>query len=185
MWNGLGRIWHIARIPILLVAVVVLLLLTLRLAGLPSDAFLSLVSAIIGGLIATLSQVWFSERDRQTRLQLAALDKRLEAAQRAYARWRRLCYLLIDYEALDEIVLECQTWWDDNCLYLTAPARQAFRSAYLDAKLMKNLRANRDLKALQENWNHITEAGRIIESSVYLPALSGWKDEFPQPSLNE
>jgi len=183
MSNGLERVWNIARLPIVLTIVLTLLLVILRLSGLPSAAILSLVSAVIGGLIATGSQAWFSEQDRQTQLRLAAMDKRLEAHQQAYELWRKLCYRVIDVDALDGVILQCQEWWDGHCLYLTGKAREAFRSAYLDAKLIRNLRSARDSKGLLENWGRITEAGKTIEMGVYLPSISGEKDEFPQPTL--
>jgi hypothetical protein len=48
----------------------VLLGFGLNIFGFSSDALLSLISAIIGGLIATSSHAWASAQDRQNQLRL-------------------------------------------------------------------------------------------------------------------
>jgi hypothetical protein len=104
----------------------VLLGLGLNLFGFSSGALLSLISAIVGGLIATSSQSWTSSLDRQNQLRLAAIERRLQAHQEAYALWRKLVFSGDDYETTDPVVIECRAWWNNNCLYLTPGARQAF-----------------------------------------------------------
>jgi hypothetical protein len=75
-----------------------------------SDALLSLISAIVGGLIATTSQAWISTQDRENQLRLAAIEKRLIAHQEAYALWRKLIFASSEDEEFENVVLECQNW---------------------------------------------------------------------------
>ena len=65
----------------------------------------------------------------QTQLRLAAVERRLQAHQEAYSLWRKILAHVHSNE-IGETVMECQFWWDKNCLYLCEEARQAFRDAY-------------------------------------------------------
>ena len=62
-------------------------------------------------------------------LRMAAVEKRLEAHQHAYMLWRKLRTNLHS-DNINSIVMECQEWWQCNCLYLAPAAREAFRLAY-------------------------------------------------------
>ncbi|MET4567698.1 hypothetical protein [Rhodanobacter soli] len=56
-------------------------------------------------------------------LRTLAGPERLRASQEAFALWRAL----FDADIADFAVMdECNDWWRKNCLYLDAPARQAF-----------------------------------------------------------
>ena len=81
----------------------------LKIFGISSDALLSLISAIVGGLIATSSQTWVSAQDRENQLRLAAIEKRLIAHQEAYALWRKLIFTSIEDDDFGNVVLECQS----------------------------------------------------------------------------
>jgi small-conductance mechanosensitive channel len=83
----------------------VLLGFGLNIFGFSSDALLSLVSAIIGGLIATSSQAWISTQDRHHQLRLAAIEKRLEAHQQAFSLWRKLLANIGNQNALNETIM--------------------------------------------------------------------------------
>lgn len=60
---------------------------------------------------------------------MAALDKRLQAHQEAFQRWRKLV-AYAHGEEVGPLVMECQSWWEENCLYLEPAARIAFSDAY-------------------------------------------------------
>jgi hypothetical protein len=62
------------RLLLVLIAFV-LLGFGMKLFGISSDALLSLISAIVGGLIAISSQAWISAQDRENQLRLAAVEK--------------------------------------------------------------------------------------------------------------
>jgi hypothetical protein len=64
-------------------------------------------------------------------LRLAAADRRLEAHQNAFTLWRKVfrhCH--DDYSLLRPIIIECEQWWERNCLYLSPEASSAFDHAY-------------------------------------------------------
>jgi len=48
------------------------------------------------------------------RLKMAALDKRLEAAQQAYTLWLQLRRNVHNKDKNVEIVINCQNWWEKN-----------------------------------------------------------------------
>ncbi len=156
---------------VLILTVALLILLAFKALGLSSAAFLSLVSAIIGGLIATSSQAWVSAQDRENQLRLAAIGRRLEAHQQAYALWRKLLASLGSEKNLSDTILECQSWWENNCLYLDAKARGAFVSAYLSAGSHKVIVLSKDINLIKENYQIIINAGNVIVAGVSLPTI--------------
>src|ERR1700730_553321 len=73
-------------------------------------------------------------------LRMAAVEKRLEAHQHAYLLWRKLRSNVYSND-INSIVLECQQWWERNCLYLAPAAREAFLQAYFAAADHRSLLA--------------------------------------------
>lgn len=108
----------------------------------------------------------------ENQLRVAALDKRLEKAQEAFALWRKL-YKSTNSENWIDVVMECQTWWEQNCLYLEPAAREAFSAAYTASNLHQDLFRNRvEARLITENFAKITSAGEILVKSVSLPGLT-------------
>lgn len=104
-------------------------------------------------------------------LRLAAVDKRLEVHQQGYTHWRKLMANLQSKE-IGAIVFECQTWWENNCLYLSPSAREAFMVAYHSAMIQKSLyEARSDGNALKNNLERIAAAGKELVAGVALPSL--------------
>jgi hypothetical protein len=104
-------------------------------------------------------------------LRLAAVEKRLAAHQEAFTLWRRLIAAAHD-DSLVEVVLECQDWWNKNCLYLSADARDAFNRSYLLAKDYRTLaQSNRDQDSARRYLEIIHSAGEAIVQGVELPSL--------------
>jgi hypothetical protein len=126
------------------------------------------------------------ERFRATsQFRLAALDRRLQAAQEAFALWRKLISK-INSEDLQTIVIQCQEWFDNNSLYLSAEARQAFHEACQRALMHRQLK-RRDVVSMMDNWRKIEEAGGIIVLSVELPPIRDGEAQdvaAPTPPLN-
>jgi len=56
------------------------------------DAVSAFIGVMVGSAITGAIQYWVSEADRRHQLRVAALDKRLEAHQRAYALWRKITF---------------------------------------------------------------------------------------------
>lgn len=104
-------------------------------------------------------------------LRASAIERRLEAHQAAYSYWRRLIGAVHGKDIAD-VVMECQSWWDRNCLYLDARSREAFREAYQAAFQHKDAlsdKSNPDL--VKENWRVIMAAGPTIVEGAELPSL--------------
>lgn len=109
-------------------------------------------------------------RGRQ-QLRLAAVDKRLQVHQEAFSFWRKLV-ASIHKDSVWEVVLECQEWWDSNCLYLGPEARAAFNTAYRCASHHQELLKDRSNPQLvKDNWKDILDAGEAIVKSAELPPL--------------
>ena len=110
--------------------------------------------------------------NRRHQLKLAALDRRLETHQQAYALWREILHKVHKEGEIGEHIIKCQTWWENNCLYLEADAREAFYKAYIAANShygFVNDRSNP--KLVRENWATISDAGTVIVKSVELPPI--------------
>jgi hypothetical protein len=122
--------------------------------------------------------------DLQTKkaLRLAALDRRLATHQQAYAHWRKLVHFSNDPKKAEESykhVAKCQEWWNENCLYLDAEARQAFRLSYMAAHSRPNIMASGHGESMRENFEVVIAAGEKIVAGAALPPLNADKEEDP------
>jgi hypothetical protein len=109
-------------------------------------------------------------------LRVAAIDKRLQAHQEAFTLWRRLVGAVHEGD-ITAVVIECQTWWERNTLYLEPEVREAFNRAYFAANGHKSLldvsdRSDVNIKAVQDNWKLIMATGDVIMEAVALVALN-------------
>jgi hypothetical protein len=111
------------------------------------------------------------EQRAHTQLRLAAVDRRLQAHQEAFSLWRKLL-AHVHSDMIGETVMECQSWWDKNCLYLCEEARKSFRDAY-DAAFnhRQYLQQHIDSELVKKNFDTITKAGSLIVKGVDLPSL--------------
>lgn len=68
----------------------------------------------------------------EQQLRYAALDRRLEAHQRAFELWNKLKFSVYrkNLEEIATVADQCVEWWGANCLYLEPKARIAFSDAY-------------------------------------------------------
>lgn len=155
----------------LLITIAALIILTSKYFEISSDALLSLTSAVIGGLIATTSRAWVSAQDRQNQLRLAALDKRLEAHQQAYFYWRKLTSNAANKETIGLIVMDAQTWWENNCLYLDPKSREAFYKSLSSASSHYLILQSGDNALITKNWETVLKAGPIIVTGISLPTI--------------
>ena len=105
-------------------------------------------------------------------LRVAALEKRLQAHQEAFTHWRDLMSKTYTEEAGSSVVA-CQSWWEQNCLYLEPEVREAFLDAYSAAAMHNQLvRSRPDYKVVQENWQRITKFPDIVFKAFQLPPMS-------------
>ena len=106
------------------------------------------------------------------RLKIAALDKRLEAHQQAYTLWLRLRRSVHNKDKNIEMVIKCQNWWEENCLYLDMESRKAFMSAIHAVALHPDLTGGKAPKdEVKENWEYINECGEILIRGAGLPSF--------------
>jgi hypothetical protein len=117
------------------------------------------------------NRIWLEEIRSRHQLRLAAIDRRLDAHQKAFSLWREIVANLHGPK-LTETVMKCQAWWGENCLYLSPNARSAFRSAYDAAFQHASLLQDRSAKdAVERNFALIMEAGAAIVEGAELPSL--------------
>jgi hypothetical protein len=158
---------------VVVISIAILIGVTMAVRAVSPEAITALLGVLIGGSITSFVQYTMSEATRKQQLQLAALDKRLQAHQDAFTLWHRLIFAnRRDNEEFAEVVQQCQDWWQSNCLYLTAEARSAFRKAYLSAVDHNNLvNMHGDSKLIIAAWEDMERAGKIIVEGVGLPSL--------------
>jgi hypothetical protein len=104
-------------------------------------------------------------------LRMAAAEKRLAVHQEAFTLWRKL-HMNAHSDQVNKVVLECQEWWEQNCLYLAPQARDSFNRAYFAASLHRQLvQDHSNAESMKANWQLILVAGEHIVSGVELPSL--------------
>lgn len=108
-------------------------------------------------------------------MKLVAMERRLQAHQEAFSLWRKMLTSL-HIKNYGEVALECQDWYNNNCLYLDTESRGAFLEAYSSLNLYGELisqRANSD--TISRVMSKIVAAGDFIVEGAELPSLG--KDE--------
>jgi hypothetical protein len=104
-------------------------------------------------------------------LRLAALDTRLAAHQEAFVLWRELL-ANVHGENIGPVVLRCQEWWEQKCLYLEPDVRDAFVRAYSAASSHNGYRQARfDVKTVQNNWEEFARFPNVLFEAMQLPPL--------------
>lgn len=122
--------------------------------------------------VKTGNQVLLEGVRASHQLRLAAVDRRLEAHQEAYALWTKL--VNSSHQAgWQAAIAECQAWWADNCLYLEPDAREAFSDAYWNSGIMLHqLQSGGPIPATRGDWSKISGAGERLARAVALPGLT-------------
>lgn len=113
-------------------------------------------------------------------LRMAAVDRRLQAHQEAFALWRKLVANAYDEKNIGSVVMECQSWWEQNCLYLEPEVRRALSDSYIFAAGHKKLvesgsyvpRGDALIASIQESWKRVIDAGNVILAAMELPPLA-------------
>ena len=105
-------------------------------------------------------------------LRLAAVDRRLQTHQEAFELWRKIMKA-VHTEEMGPVTIECQHWWEQNCVYLEPPVREAFVTAYIGASHHNSLvKGQVEAHLVQSNWNSITCFPDVLFKAIQLPALS-------------
>lgn len=165
-------------LAISVIAIVVLFGLLIVVKDISSDAVSAFLGVLIGGVITGYIQYLIAGADRRHELRTAALDKRLQSHQEAYTLWRKLLFANKKNDDVYDVIMECQEWWDNNCLYLTASARRAFQKAYMSAgEHASFLAIHAESKLVKAAFEDVERAGPIIVEGVYLPAIGEMETE--------
>lgn len=121
------------------------------------DGILLAVSGFIGATLGSVITGWLMERYRQrNRLQLAAIDKRLETHQEAY---RLVIELGVPTEEKEHIKLwnDATLWLQSHYLYLDPKVGQhlvrALKNGGTDMQLLRAARNAIEQAAGLPNWN--------------------------------
>jgi hypothetical protein len=145
-----------------------------------ADAVSGVMGIILGAILMTSIQSYNAASERRNQMRLAAVDRRLDSYQQAFYLWRKLLANVHNTDQIGDVVVECQDWWDRNCLYLDPDARKAFNVAYMAAAnhglLLVEGRDEESAKLAQENWRDIIGAGEVIVKGAALPTIG--EDEY-------
>lgn len=123
--------------------------------------------ALFGALVGSLVTIHVARANRRGGLQLAAVEKRLAAHQEAYALWCRLLSALHS-DRVHDIAVECQAWWEKNCLYLDPKSRRAFREGIIDAALYQDLKGENDPR---ETFRRLRGVLDLLVEGAGLPTI--------------
>lgn len=123
--------------------------------------------------VKTQYTILVEEQKVKHQLRLAAIDRRLEAHQEAFTLWRKLLSNTHS-ENIGNVVIECQSWWEKNCLFLEPEVREAFSDAYTSAHMHRSFLQGGlgQLHLVKENWDRIAKAGQEILKATQLPGLT-------------
>ncbi|MFH2101972.1 MAG: hypothetical protein ABIJ39_01265 [Chloroflexota bacterium] len=169
--------WGRVLLAFWILAVAILIGVLVLMKNAPIDAVIAFLGVLLGGLITGYVQYSISEANRKQQLRLAALDKRLQTAQDAFALWLQLRRLpRADDEQTTKLVLkaldDCRQWWETHSLFLTKEAREAFKDAFRASEDLVVERARKaSWKEMENLHNKIERAGMFIEASVLLPPI--------------
>lgn len=108
-------------------------------------------------------------------LRMVAAERRIQVHQEAFALWRKLIANVYN-DRIGEVVIECQGWWENHCLYLEPEAREAFSLAYArahgHAAVVDGSRGTGNASVVEAHWKGIMDCGQILLHAVKLPGLS-------------
>jgi len=161
-------------------ALIFLILLLVIFLFVDSKTIIGLVGVVIGGLISSITTIIINRTNYQKQLKLAALEKRLDAHQKAFSIWRRIVFNLYK-DTIGDVVIEAQNWWENNCLYLGVKSRAAFFHCLNFAVHHSDMRKSRNReydykKEIKESWDTIMLPGKTLVEEVNLPSFG--EEEF-------
>ena len=122
----------------------------------------------------------------KSQLRLAALDRRLEVHQQAYALLQELQGARgestknsgVVSREIEDVITECWQWWSNNCLYLEESAREKLFIAFCSVPRYPTLRARlkdcpsrENVDAVENNMRTLTDAFDSIVKAVELPSI--------------
>ncbi len=146
-------------------------------AGFEDSGTLARISEAVKHEFATQ----LAQGDWKQQMRMAALERRLQSHQEAFALWNNLRSSVYQPN-IGEVVMECQDWWMNNCLYLDADSREAFRMAYMMAGGHRHLLdARADIADVRQSWADIVRPGKTLVLGAALPPIKEADIEVSPP----
>jgi hypothetical protein len=120
------------------------------------------------------NQLIIEQGGHRHQLRMAALEKRLQAHQEAYAHCQNIISNIFAEDAIrSEAIIKCQVWWVNNCLYLNAESREAVYASCRSAWSHKELSISREkFEVIENNWKTIIRPLEVLVKGVELPTIA-------------
>ena len=121
--------------------------------------------------------------ERKDKFRLAALDKRLETHQLAFALAVEMMSSIHLIQLRPAVVEKCETFWNNNCLYLGSRSRKLFKETMnkyflLDLETRQGIAKSEELfKTQRELLVKTAELANVLAEEVNLEAMGN--DSFP------
>jgi hypothetical protein len=142
-------------------------LLGVWLAGRTDGALIGLLGVLIGSGISNMTAFGVAKNSARWQLYREAMLKRVQTHQHAFRLWRELVFT--PDESLQEKRKEAETWWENNCFYLTPEARKGFYACIRYVSTWRNLlntppqeRSAADCALIEGIWEKIQAVGREL-----------------------
>ena len=146
-------------------------------------AEIGFLRVIVGSGISATASWLAAKENRKQQWRIAAIDKRLEVHQPAYALCTRIAAIAWSGN-IGEVVIEGEKWRQDNCMYLDATSRNAFKICLFSVMHHGDLldvprpRDEETNKKIKENWQKKMKPGRTQPADVTMPHLGIGKGSF-------
>jgi gas vesicle protein len=134
-------------------------------------ALFGLIGTALGGAISAFTGVLSAREQTKANLVSANWQKKTQAHQEAYTKWRRIIKLIHRYDdperenALDD----AYSWWEQNRLYLSANARIRFHTMIREVishelliKVHNMESSDENAKEVKENFSRIMSVGPLL-----------------------
>lgn len=135
------------------------------------SGFIGILGTVLGASITQFTKWHISQQERMDKFRLAALDKRLETQQKAYSYWYELLWSLNNKDRLDEMIMKCQDFWKDNCLYLDPESRKSLKKTISNAIFLEQYNETVTATERQEVIGQIYRTGEDLQKGVGLPPI--------------
>ena len=130
------------------------------------------LGSFVGARVAAGSQERIAQKQIESQLRLAAIDRRLQVHQEAYTFWIRAMRALRKRDELATILPEAYDWWDRNCLYFSSPELATdFKRTMSEAGSYEAMLNAADRFLMEKIMNEMMETGPKLQRAVGLPLI--------------
>lgn len=165
------------------------------------EALYTLIGVLFGSIITYLifrterkDKLTQASKERQDKFRLVAIEKRLEAHQRALKLWYELKTVIHSPDGdqhKTEVLEAARNFWYENSLYLEKQTRHKFQDAFWivsNYKMWLEMRREYDdpkekekhTKFYTDQWNEFHKLFEIIQKEVELEPIKPEEDKTPE-----